>query len=128
MKKTLENHKMVPFKDSKWSLCTKSRLFEGLSLVPFMGQKSPNKHRGQTTYDPTSKAHAEPLNLCRLGGVELLEALLLPLLLDGEVLVAALWNLTIFYGSGSDFRKVMVPVSVPTFEKLWFRFRFQLHI
>jgi hypothetical protein len=27
---------------------------------------------------------------------------------------------TIFYGSGSDFRKVMVPV--PTFKKLWFRF------
>ncbi len=31
---------------------------------------------------------------------------------------------TIFYGSGSDFWKVMVPV--PTFEKLWFRFRFLL--
>jgi hypothetical protein len=37
---------------------------------------------------PTSKAHAESLDLCSLGGVELLEALLLPLLLDGEVLVA----------------------------------------
>ncbi len=49
-------------------------------------------------------------------------------------------TLTIFYGSGSgsDFWKVMVPVPVPTFEKLWFRFRlllfkklrfrFQLHI
>jgi hypothetical protein len=37
-------------------------------------------------------------------------------------------TVTIFYGSGSgsDFWKVMVPV--PTFEKLWFRFRFQLHI
>jgi hypothetical protein len=31
--------------------------------------------------------------------------------------------LTIFYGSGSDFRKVMVPVPVPTSEKLWFRFQ-----
>jgi hypothetical protein len=30
-------------------------------------------------------------------------------------------TVTIFYGSGSDFRKVMVPV--PTFEKLWFRFQ-----
>ncbi len=30
----------------------------------------------------------------------------------------------IYYGSGSDFWKVMVPV--PTFEKLWFRFRFLL--
>jgi hypothetical protein len=29
MKSTLENHKMGHFKDSKWSLCTKSRLFEG---------------------------------------------------------------------------------------------------
>jgi hypothetical protein len=43
-------------------------------------------------------------------------------------------TVTICYGSGSDFWKVMVPV--PTFEKLWFRFlllkklrfRFQLHI
>jgi hypothetical protein len=26
------------------------------------------------------------------------------------------------------FEKVMVPVPVPAFEKLWFRFRFQLHI
>ncbi len=53
-------------------------------------------------------------------------------------------TVTILYGSGSgfgsDFRKVMVPVPVPTFkkvmvpvpvptlEKLRFRFRFQLHI
>ncbi len=41
------------------------------------------------------------------------------------------WNaccgtVTNFYGSGSDFWKVMVPVPVPTFEKLWFRFRFLL--
>ncbi len=37
-------------------------------------------------------------------------------------------TVTIFYGSGSgsDFWKVMVPVPVPTFEKLWFRFRFRL--
>ncbi len=32
-------------------------------------------------------------------------------------------TVTIFYGSGSDFWKVMVPVL--TFEKLWFRFRFR---
>ncbi len=38
--------------------------------------------------------------------------------------IAALWNRNNFYGSGSDFWKVMV--LVPTFEKL--RFRFQLHI
>ncbi len=31
---------------------------------------------------------------------------------------------TIFYGSGSEFWKVMVPVPFPTSEKLWFRFRF----
>ncbi len=49
-----------------------------------------------------------------------------------------LWNRNYFYGSGSDiwkfivpvpvptFEKVMVPIPVPTFEKL--RFRFQLHI
>ncbi len=51
-------------------------------------------------------------------------------------------TVTIYYGSGSvsgsDFWKVLVPVPVPTFEKLWFRFqllkklrfrfRFQLHI
>ncbi len=41
-------------------------------------------------------------------------------------------TVAIFYGSGSDFCKVMVPVRVPvpvpTFEKLRFRFRFQLHI
>jgi hypothetical protein len=47
-------------------------------------------------------------------------------------------TVTIFYGSGSDFwkvmvpvltfEKVMVPVPVPTFEKLRFWFRFQLHI
>ncbi len=49
-------------------------------------------------------------------------------------------TVTIFYGSGSNFWKVMVPVPVPTFEtvmvpvpvstykKLRFRFRFQLHI
>ncbi len=37
---------------------------------------------------------------------------------------STLWNRNYFYGSGSDFWKVMVPV--PTFEK--FRFRFQLHI
>ncbi len=37
-------------------------------------------------------------------------------------------TVTIFYGSGSNFLKVMVPfpVPVPTFEKLWFRFRFLL--
>ncbi len=35
-------------------------------------------------------------------------------------------TVTIYYGSGSDFWKVMVPVPVPvtTLEKLWFRFRF----
>ena len=37
-------------------------------------------------------------------------------------------TVTIFYGSGSDFLKVMVPVPVSNFEKLQFRFRFQLHI
>ncbi len=37
-------------------------------------------------------------------------------------------TVTIFYGSGSDFWKIMVPVLVPTFEKLWFRFRFQLQL
>ncbi len=47
-------------------------------------------------------------------------------------------TVTIFYGSGSDFwkvmvpvptfDKVMVPVPVPTFEKFQFRFRLQLHI
>ncbi len=37
-------------------------------------------------------------------------------------------TVTIFYGSGSDFLKVMVPVPVSNFEKLRFRFRFQLHI
>jgi hypothetical protein len=33
-------------------------------------------------------------------------------------------TVTIYYrsGSGSDFWKVMVPVPVPTFEKLWFQF------
>jgi hypothetical protein len=30
---------MGHFKDSKWSLCTKSRFIEGLSLVPFKGPK-----------------------------------------------------------------------------------------
>jgi hypothetical protein len=48
----------------------------------------------------------------------------------------ALWNCNYFlrfrfqllksYGSSSDFWKVTVPV--PTFEKLRFRFRFQLHV
>ncbi len=33
-------------------------------------------------------------------------------------------TVTIFYGSGSDFWTVTVPIPVPTFEKL----RFQLHI
>jgi hypothetical protein len=53
-----------------------------------------------------------------------------------QVQQAVLWNRNYFlrsrfrllksYGSGSDFEKVMVPVPVPTLEKL--RFRFQLHI
>ncbi len=37
-------------------------------------------------------------------------------------------TVTIFYGSGSDFWKVMVPFPVPNFEKLRFRLRFQLRI
>ncbi len=55
---------------------------------------------------------------------------------------AVLWNINYFYGSSSDFCKVMVPVPVPTFEKVMvpvpastfeklrfrFRFQFQLHI
>jgi len=35
-------------------------------------------------------------------------------------------TVTIFYGSNFDFWKIMVPVPVPTFEKLRFRFRVQL--
>jgi hypothetical protein len=35
-------------------------------------------------------------------------------------------TVTLFYGYGSDFSQILVPVPVPTFEKL--RFRFQLHI
>ncbi len=35
-------------------------------------------------------------------------------------------TVTIYYGSGSDFWKVMVPVPIPTFEKFWFRFRFHI--
>jgi hypothetical protein len=70
------------------------------------------------------------------------------------MIFSVLWNRNNFYGSGSDFwkvmvpvpvttfEKVMVPVPVPTFEKvmvlvpvpvttyekLRFRFRFQIHI
>jgi len=41
-----------------------------------------------------------------------------------------LWNRDYFFltvsGSGAEFRKVVVPVLVPTFEKLWFRLRFRI--
>ena len=56
------------------------------------------------------------------------------------MIFSVLWNRNNFYSSGSDFWKVMVPVPVPTFEKVMvlvpvpvptyekLRFRFQIHI
>ncbi len=77
------------------------------------------------SYSCLRSTPSRPLGACRI-----LWGSALQVCSKSCLIFSVLWNrnylLRFRFPSGSDFWKVMVPVPVPTFEKLWFRFRFLL--